>query len=110
MIFGTDAIIALGVAATALTQLIKWAGLPDKIGPIVVLGLSLLLVIMWQFSFAPADRPIFMRQDTWPLFSAWLATSLTSAGVFGFTRAAAGAVTAMKPPPAGAAQNPTDQK
>lgn len=106
MNLSAEGIVAVSAAVVALTQLIKWGGLPDRAGPIVVLILAALGVGLYQVSYAPEGR-IFTRVDVWPLFAAWIAVALAAAGVFGFTRAASDAVTATKSPPSGAAQSPT---
>ncbi len=49
----------------------------------------------------------FQRGDAFALFAGWIAVATSAAGVFGFTRTAADAVTATRTPPAGAAQSPT---
>lgn len=95
-----DAIVAISAAVTALVQLCKWAGLRDSYGPIAVIGFSGFGVLLWLFGavvWPPA------RTDTWPIFAGWVAVALSSAGVFGFTRASASAVISAKPPPGGGA-------
>lgn len=100
-----ESIITVSAAVVALTQLVKWAGLPDRRGPWVVLAFGLVGVVLYQFSVAPDGR-IFARADVWPIFSAWIVVSTSAAGVFGFVRATPDAVTATKSPPPGAAQQP----
>lgn len=95
-------IITVSAAVVALVQLIKWGGLPDKAGPLVVLVLAALGVAIWVYS-----QDAYQRSALFDLFAGWIAVSTSAAGVFGFTRAASTAVTAMKAPPPGAAQNPT---
>lgn len=92
------AIIAVSAAVVALTQLIKWSGIPDKWGPLAVLVLALLGVGFWGFS-----KGTFERTLAFDYFSAWIAVATSAAGVFGFTRAAATAVVSATPPPAGGA-------
>jgi hypothetical protein len=99
-----EAIITVSAAVVALTQLLKWAGVPDKWGALVVVLLAAIGVAVWAFS----QDLILERADLWPYFAGWIAVATSAAGVFGFTRAAASAVTAAKPPPlGGAVQNPT---
>jgi peptidoglycan/LPS O-acetylase OafA/YrhL len=91
-----DAVVAVSAAVVALTQLSKWAGLRDSYGPIAVILISGVGVLVWLVGgeqWPPA------RTDIWPIFSGWIAVTLSAAGVFGFTRAAAGAVTRATPPP-----------
>jgi hypothetical protein len=97
-----QAILTVGAAVVALTQLCKWGGVPDKAGPIVVLLLGLLGTAVWAYS-----QPSFDRASTFQYFSGWVTVSLSAAGVFGFTRVASESVTRLKAPPAGAAQDPT---
>lgn len=88
------AIITVSAAVVALTQLIKWAGLPDKTGPLAVLALSLFGVVFWGYSVGTYERA-----HAFEYFAAWIAVSTSAAGVFGFTRAATVAVTSAKAPP-----------
>ncbi|HXI18484.1 MAG TPA: hypothetical protein VNM48_19135 [Chloroflexota bacterium] len=99
-----EAIITVSAATVALTQLLKWANLPDRAGPLAVLVLAALGVGVWVYSQGVIDR-----QMTFELFAGWIAVATSAAGVFGFTRAAASAVTSATPPPAGGAGgNPTN--
>ncbi len=88
------AIITVSAAVVALTQLVKWAGLPDKLGPVSVLLLALLGVVFYGYSVGT-----FSRMHAFEYFAAWIAVATSAAGVFGFTRAAGTAVTAAKAPP-----------
>lgn len=98
-----QAIVAVSAAVVALTQIVKWAGLPDRWGPLAVLLLAALGVGLWAYSAGS-----FLRADTWDYFAGWIAVSTAAAGIFGFTRATATAVTAAKAPPTGGAgSNPT---
>lgn len=99
-----ETIVAVSAAVTALTQLVKWAGLPDKWGPIAVLLLSLLGVALWAWS---KNSGVDLRSGTWDYFTGWISVSLSAAGIYGFTRAAASAVTTTRTPPGGAGQSPT---
>jgi hypothetical protein len=101
-----ESIVAISAAVVALVQLVKWAGLPDRRGPLVVLAFAFVGVMLYQVSYAPEGR-IVLRTDIWPIFAAWIAVALSAAGVFGFTRAASDAVTATKSPPPGAGASPT---
>ena len=97
------AIVAVSAAVVALVQLVKWAGLPDKWGAAGVLVLALVGIVFWGWS-----EGTFERTQAFDYFAAWVAVATSAAGVFGFTRAASGAVSSMKPPPAsGAGNSPT---
>lgn len=100
-------IALVSAAVVALTQLIKWMGLPDRRGPLVVLGLAALGVALWAASFESA----FERRAIWPYFAAWIVVATSAAGVYGFTRSMPEAVTVTRRPPGaahgGAAQEPT---
>ena len=98
-------IVVVAGAVTILTQMVKWGGLPDDRGPLVVCGLALLGVVMWAVS----NEPAFDRHLLWPYFAGWVSVAAGAAGVFGFTRALPSAITATKNPPVGAAQNVTDK-
>jgi hypothetical protein len=93
-----EAIISVSAAVVALTQLVKWAGLPDKVAPLAVLVLSLLGVAFWGWSTGE-----FTRAAAFTYFAGWIAVSTSAAGVFGFTRASGDAVSKMTSPPAGGA-------
>jgi len=93
-----QAIVAVSAAVVALTQLVKWAGLPDKAGPLAVLALSAFGVAFWGYSVGT-----FERTQAFAYFAGWIAVSMGAAGTFGFTRAATSAVTAAKSPPGGGA-------
>lgn len=95
-----EAIVTVSAAVVALVQLVKWMGLRDAWGPVAVLGFSALGVAMWLFS-QPAWPPA--RVDVWVIFAGWIAVATSAAGIFGFTRAAAGAVTNVASPPGGTA-------
>lgn len=98
-----EAILTVSAAVVGLTQIVKWSGLPDKWGPLAVLALSLLGTLLWGWSVGT-----YQRAETFAYFAGWIAVSTSAAGVFGFTRAAAGAVTrATPPPPGGAGSNST---
>jgi hypothetical protein len=100
-----EGIIAVSAAVVALVQLIKWAGLRDSWGPVAVIALSVVGVMVWLVS---GDSWPPARTDVWPIFSGIIAVTLSAAGVFGFTRATASAVTSISaPPPDGAGSSPT---
>lgn len=98
-----ESIVTVSAVVVTIVQLAKWAGLREVYGPLAVLGLSLVGVAIWVFSqgnWPPG------RLDVWPIFSGCIAVATSAAGVFGFTRAAAGAVTRATPPPGGAGEQP----
>lgn len=99
-----SAIVAVSAAVTALTQLLKWASaVPDKYGAVAVMLLSIIGVAFWAWSEGSFDRA-----QSFNYFAGWVAVATSAAGIFGFTRAASGAVSSMKPPPeAGAGTSPT---
>ena len=90
-----EAIITISAAVVALTQIVKWSGVPDRFGPAVVLVLSLLGVILWGVSTETG----FDRALLWPYFAAAIGVATSAAGVYGFTRAAASSLTRTTPPP-----------
>jgi hypothetical protein len=97
-----QAILTVSAAVVALTQIAKWAGLKDNRGPIAVLVFALFGVILWGFSVGD-----FERNQLFAYFGGWVAVATSAAGVFGFTRSGADALTATKSPPPGAGANPT---
>ena len=106
-ISGMDA-SAIGKCATGVvifTQLLKWAGLPDRRGPLVVLAFSAISVTWWGWSYGSLTRA-----SSFDYASGALVVAATAAGFFGFTRAAPAAVTSAKNPPVGGAgSNITDK-
>jgi len=98
-----EAIIAISASIVALTQLVKWAGLRDHYGPIMVLLLSAFGTVFWGWAEGEMTR-----MNAFSYFAGWVAVSLNAAGVYGFTRASADAVARMTPPPgSGAGSEPT---
>jgi len=93
-----EAIVSVSAAVVALTQLVKWAGLPDRVGPLSVLVLSLAGVMFWGWT-----QGDITRASAFGYFAGWIAVSTSAAGVFGFTRASGEAVTRMSAPPTGGA-------
>jgi hypothetical protein len=92
----SEGAVAVSAAVVALVQLAKWAGMRDSYGPGAVIVVSMLGVLMWLVSgesWPPG------RVDIWPIFTGIINVTLASAGVFGFTRAAASAVSSFAPPP-----------
>ena len=96
----SEGAIAVAAAVTALVQVLKWAGVKDSWGPLLVILLSGAGVGIWLVSgesWPPA------RTDIWPIATGWINVTLATAGAFGFTRATAAAVTATREPPVGGA-------
>ena len=94
----SETVIAVAGSVTALTQLFKFWGVPDKYGPYVVLGLSLLGVIIW----AASQPDPLSRLHLWQYFAAIVNVMISAAGVYGFARATAAAevTSARRAPPA----------
>jgi uncharacterized membrane protein len=97
----------VSAAVVALTQLVKWSNfVSDRRGPLVVLSLALVGIAFWGWS-----KGDFERARAFEYFAGWIAVATSAAGVFGFTRAAATAVTSASPPPASAAgSSPTTKE
>jgi hypothetical protein len=93
-----EAIVSVSAAVVALTQLVKWAGLPDKVGPLSVLVLAAGGVMFWGWT-----QGDITRASAFGYFAGWIAVATSAAGVFGFTRAGGEAVTRMSAPPSGGA-------
>lgn len=97
------AIVSVSAAVLGLTQLAKWLSwIPDRYGPIAVMSFSVAGVTMWGYSVGSFDHT-----QLFDYFSAWIAVSLTAAGVYGFSRASGEALTKMQAPPGGAGAEPT---
>lgn len=99
-----QAIIAVSAAVVGLTQLAKWSGVPDERGPVVVLLLAAVGTAIWAYTAGN-----FGQATAFDYFAGWVAVAMTAAGIYGFTRAGSAAVTATRPPPAGAAQDRTSR-
>jgi hypothetical protein len=98
-----QAIITVSAAVVALVQLLKWALLPDRYGPIAVLGLSLVGVLFWIWT-----QGAFVRADGFGYFAAWVSVAMAASGVYGFSRASGDALTRLTAPPtSGAGSEPT---
>lgn len=100
-----EAIAAVSVAVTALTQMLKWGNVvPDRKGPLAVMALAAIGVLLWAVS----NEPTASRALIWPYFVGWVMVSTSAAGIFGFVRAVQPeAVTRSTPPPEGVAQQRT---
>jgi hypothetical protein len=98
------AILTVSAAVLTCTQLLKWTGVvPDRMGPIAVLLLSLAGVLFYIWTQGP-----FARSEGFGYFAAWLNVSLSASGVYGFSRASGDALTKFTAPPSdGAGSSPT---
>lgn len=90
----SEAIMTVSAAVIALVQLLKLAGLPDRLGPLAVLLLAALGVALWALSQGGLGT-----NAAWGLFAGWIAVATSAAGTFGLVRALPGSVTALRPPP-----------
>lgn len=98
-----EAILTVSAAVLTCTQLAKWTGVPDKYGPIAVLAFSAAGVLLWIWT-----NGTFARADGFGYFAGWLAVSLSSSGVYGFSRASGEALTRLTAPPStGGGSEPT---
>jgi hypothetical protein len=97
-----EAIATISISVVSLTQVLKWAGLRDHYGPILVMVLSAFGVIFWGWSEADLSRT-----TAWGYFAGWVVVTTSAAGVYGFTRASGDAVARMSPPPGDSAGAPT---
>jgi hypothetical protein len=88
----SQAIMTVGAATLALVQLLKRAGLPDRLGAVAVLALAALGVALWAIS-----RGGLGLHDVWDLFAGWIAVATSAAGTFGLARALPGALDALRP-------------
>jgi glucose dehydrogenase len=89
----SETVIAVAGSVTALTQLMKFWGVPDRYGPYVVFGLALVGVFVWALS----QPDPFNRLNAWQYFAAVVNVMVSAAGVYGFARAtSAGQVTSTR--------------
>lgn len=88
-----EAIVTVSAAVVALTELVRWAGLPPERAPLVVALLAALGVVLWGLGDG-----VFTRHDLFSYFAGWVAVATSAAGVFGFRRAAVRSVTDTGPP------------
>jgi hypothetical protein len=96
------AIATVTIPTVAFTQIIKWAGLPDRRGPLVVIILSSLFTLFWGWSTNSLSRV-----SAFSFVSGAVIVMMSAAGVFGFTRSMPEAVTSTTNPPSGAGASPT---
>ena len=97
-----QAIVTVSAATVALTQLIKWSGIPDRWGPLIVLVVAALGVALWTYA-----QGAFARTEVFSLFAGWIAIATSAAGVYGFSRAASETLTKGSSPPGGAGSERT---
>ena len=83
-----EAIVAVSTTVVALTQLIKWMGLPERFAPLVVVILSTLGVFFWGLT----QPEMVTRTELWSYFAGCIAVATSAAGVFGFTQAASDSI------------------
>lgn len=86
-------IMTISAAVVALVQLFKWAGVPQRQGPILVLVAAALGVALWLVT---AGAETISRANGFDYFAGWIAVATSAAGVFGFTRATGDAVSKMR--------------
>lgn len=85
MAMGAESVAAIAAVTVVAVQLIKW-GMPSidggrALGAVALV--SLLGVGLWALSSGLA----WSGEHAWPLFSAWVMTMASSAGVYGFVAA-----------------------
>lgn len=99
--------LAISGLAVGLAQYIKWSGIPDRFGSIVVVILAVVCVTLWALGELQQGRSFGT-----PLGYLFDAASIvfTAAGVYGFVRSAsASGVIQTQKPPAGALDAPNGQ-
>lgn len=84
-------ILVVGGTVVVLVQLVKWGGLPARLGPLAVVALSLIGVLIWGYSEGTYSRP-----QTFEYFAGWAAIAATAAGVYGFVRETPAVVTSLR--------------
>jgi hypothetical protein len=86
-----QAMAGVTTAIVALTQLTKWFGMPTKYAPVLVMSLSFIGCMFWGWTHANISR-----ETAWDYFVGWIMVSTSAAGVWGFTRSTAEALTSGK--------------
>lgn len=99
-------IVTVSAAVVGLTQLLKWMGVDNKMGPIVVMIVSAICTFGFVWSQIPHG---LSRQNAFGVFAAWVAIFTSAAGVFGYTRSGADALVSTKSPPEGPMSTPTSK-
>ena len=77
-------ILTVSAVVVALTQLVRWAGVSDRWGPLVVVVLAGLGVGLWASAGGNGTPP-----GLFEYVAVWVSVATSAAGVFGFTRATA---------------------
>lgn len=90
----SEAIAAISISVVSLTQLVKWAGLKDNLGPAAVLVLSAIGTGFWGWSQGDVTRA-----TAFAYVAGWIVVATSAAGVYGFTRASGEAVGRLLAPP-----------
>lgn len=91
----SESSIAISAAVVAFVQLLKWAGMPGKVAPLLVIVLS--AGGTWFYVWSMGS---FQRALGFDYFAAGVNVALAAAGVFGFTRDSHESVTTTKRRPA----------
>lgn len=87
----SEAIVTVAAAVVALTQLCKWAGVPYRRAPFIVVANAALGVLVWIYAHGGPERA-----RAWGYFTAWIAIACAAAGVFGFARESAETLTRVR--------------
>ena len=99
-------LVAVAALAFGITQYLKFAGIPDKLGPFIVIGIATLVVLLWAAG-EYIERG-FLGKPLGYVFDV-ASVTFTAAGVYGFARSIGpSSVTTARKPPAGAMDGSTD--
>lgn len=98
-----EAAAVVSASVVALVQIVKWAGLRDRWGPLAVMVIAALGVGLWAF----ANEPTFDRSLVWGYFAAWIVVATSAAGVYGLSRGTAATVTTFRRAPTPTEEPPT---
>ena len=91
-------LISLGGLAVGIVQYLKWAGLPDKWGPFLVVAVAVVLEALWALTSSSFRKELILGY----LFDVATIT-FTAAGIYGYSRSVgSGSVTNLRSPPSGA--------
>lgn len=97
--------VAVAALAFGIVQYLKFAGLPDKWGPFIVVAIAAVVVVLWAAGEYMDNG--FLGRPLGYLFDV-MSVTFTAAGVYGFARSVGpSSVTTARKPPAGAMDAPT---
>lgn len=99
-VLDAKALALISAAVVAFVEMVKFGGVPQRYGVLAVVLCSLLGVGIWAYSY-----DALARENLFDLFAGVAVVMTTSAGVYGFIRAATPSqVTNTRRPPSAAGE------